>query len=421
MKNNDEKKKKRIIIIVVVTVLVIVFALVLGGVFIFQKQNTSYASVAKSDQIQSTKSTKISPQATIDSAKRPPIAIEEITQNNSNELTTQVIEEEEIDLEFTTQYKNNNQLAKGKIQVLQEGVDGKQTVIVKKIYKNGELVGEEQLSSQVTKSSVDKIVQIGTASYSTTYIPKKGDMLTVTSTTLVIRIEPNEEAEKIVTINKGEEVKLESKEGDWYYVIYNNTSGWAKTDCLTYNNPNADGEVATPQYTKEQLMASVKSGTGMRLDGPSGLTIEQFKKVLESDSNDKNKVFAENAEYFYYIEKQYNINGIFVAAVGIHESGWGTSSISKNKKNLFGYGAYDSSPGESAYSFTTYAEGIDLIARVFCKYYLYPKGTAIYGGEIAKGSYYNGPTLQGINTRYATDKNWANSVNKWMTYLYNKL
>ena len=149
--------------------------------------------------------------------------------------------------------------------------------------------------------------------------------------------------------------------------------------------------------------------------------ITTFKKIFENDSNDKNNVFKDNAEYFYYIESQYNINGVFVAAVGIHESGWGTSNISKSKKNLFGYGAYDSDPSGSAYTFQSYAEGIDLIARVFVKYYLNPKGTPIYGGETASGTYYEGATLTAVNKRYATDKNWANGVFKWMTYLYNKL
>ena len=150
------------------------------------------------------------------------------------------------------------------------------------------------------------------------------------------------------------------------------------------------------------------------------MSLEQFKKIL-SDDKDKNNVFATNAEHFYYIEKQYNINGVFVAAVGIHESGWGTSKISLEKYNLFGYGAYDSSPYNSAYDFANYSESIDLIARVFVKYYINPAGTSIYSGEKASGKYYNGPTLSGINTKYATDKGWANKVYKHMEYLYNKL
>ena len=143
-------------------------------------------------------------------------------------------------------------------------------------------------------------------------------------------------------------------------------------------------------------------------------------KVL-TDSKDKKNVFKNNAKYFYYVEQQYNINGLFVAALGIHESNWGTSKIAQNKHNLFGYGAYDSNPYNGAYDFKDYSESIDLVSRVFIKYYLNPKGTAIYGGEIASGKYYNGATLSGINKKYATDKNWANGVYKNMEYLYNKL
>ena len=50
-----------------------------------------------------------------------------------------------------------------------------------------------------------------------------------------------------------------------------------------------------------------------------------------------------------------------------------------------------------------------------------PKGTSIYGGEKAVGTYYNGSNLSGINKKYASDKNWANAVFSYMQYLYNKL
>ena len=39
-------------------------------------------------------------------------------------------------------------------------------------------------------------------------------------------------------------------------------------------------------------------------------------------------------------------------------------------RQLFGYGASDSNPYNNAKTFSTYAEGIDLLARVFVKYYL---------------------------------------------------
>ena len=112
---------------------------------------------------------------------------------------------------------------------------------------------------------------------------------------------------------------------------------------------------------------------------------------------------------------------MFVAALGIHESAWGTSKIALNKNNLFGYGAYDSNPYNGAYQFDNYAESIDLLARVMVKYYLNPKGTSIYGGEKAVGTYYNGATLNGVNTRYAKDKNWGNAIFSHIKYLYGKM
>ena len=174
---------------------------------------------------------------------------------------------------------------------------------------------------------------------------------------------------------------------------------------------------------KPKVLEGTTSGNldfNMALNKPSGFTLEQFTKAL-TDDKDKNKIFENNAKYFYYIEKQYNINGMFVAAVGIHESAWGTSKIALNKNNLFGYGAYDSNPYNGAYTFDDYAEAIDLVSRVFVKFYLNPKGTTIYDGQAASGKYYSGNTLSAVNKRYATDKNWANGVYTHMQYLYNKL
>ena len=173
---------------------------------------------------------------------------------------------------------------------------------------------------------------------------------------------------------------------------------------------------------KKNILKGTTSGLSfdMALNKPSGFSIEQFTKAL-TDSKDKNKTFQNNAKYFYYIEEQYKINGMFVAAIGIHESAWGTSKIAVNKKNLFGYGAYDSNPYNGAYKFDDYEESIDLIARVLVKYYINPKGTKIYDNTEANGKYYNGNTLSAVNKKYATDKNWANGVFSHMKYLYSKI
>ena len=344
-----------------------------------------------------------------------------INQNTNNGQTEQITKKKEI-LEYLTEYRTNKEIPKGMSVVVQEGRQGKQEITIKTTYdKDGNQIKEEQTNATITKASANKIVEIGGANYTSNYKVKVGDKIYVTSDELAVRAEATEESRKITTLKKEDELKILEITQNWYKISYQNITGWVKAECTIYINPNASEEqkqTTAETKTKGQLLSTLS--INMQLNKPSGLTLEQFKKVL-SDNKDTNKIFEENAEYFYYIEKQYNINGIFVASVGIHESAWGTSKIALQKNNLFGYGAYDSNPYNGAYNFTNYSESIDLLARVFVKYYLNPAGTSIYGGEKAAGTYYNGPTLKGINTKYATDKNWANAVYSKMQYLYNKL
>ena len=96
-------------------------------------------------------------------------------------------------------------------------------------------------------------------------------------------------------------------------------------------------------------------------------------------------------------------------------------SVSLQKKNLFGYGAYDRDPYNSAYSYDTYAEGIDFVAKMLAKTYLNPAGVTLGDGDVSTGRYYTSPTLIGINTKYSTDPNWCTKVFSYMTYFYDKL
>lgn len=348
------------------------------------------------------------------------IDINEIIKNNTQTVKKEEIITEEIDLEYTTKYINNPDLPKGMLQVLQEGIDGKQEVYLKKTYAGEKLLNEEEIGNKVTKSSVNKMVEIGTATYTSNYQVKVGDTLYVTSSLLAVRTEATEKADKLISLNKNAQVKLLQKNDEWYQIQYQSYVGWAKAECLTYLNPNVEeNNEEVSQYTKQQLLN--KLSFNMKLNEPSGLSFEQFKKIFANESKDTKKIFANNAQYFYYAEKQYGVNGVFLAAIAIHESAWGSSSIAKDKNNLFGYGAYDRSPYESSYEFSDYSESIDLLARVMVKYYLNPAGTKIYDGNVATGTYYNGPTLAGVNVRYATDKNWANGVYTWIEYLYNRL
>lgn len=381
--------------------------IILYGIIFYNYFFTSNEVLAKETSAETTDTSDV----IISTAEK--VDLDNIIENNTKNMQKEEYVKEETTLEYITKYQQNTNLAKGKIQVVQEGREGIQEITKKRIYENGELKEEKQVGSKVTKAAVNKVVEIGAGSKTSNYKIQKGDTVYITSDRANIMLEPDENSEKITTLSKQTNLKVLEVKNDWYKINTQGTTGYIKIENTGYDEKEETQENKTTNSV-------TKLDFNMALNKPSGLTLEQFKKVLK-DSKDTNKIFEKNAEYFYYIEKQYNINGIFVASVGIHESAWGTSKIALAKHNLFGYGAYDSNPYNGAYQFTDYSEAIDLIARVFVKYYINPKGTSIYGGEKAAGTYYISPTLSGVNTKYATDKNWANGVYSHMKYLYNKL
>ena len=348
------------------------------------------------------------------------IDINEIIQDNINNQVKELIEIQIVELEYETEYIDNSSLPKGTIQVLQQGQDGKQELIIRKKYEGETLIKDEQVGRKIITTSIVRILEVGTSSYYDKYTIKVVYTVYATPYELDIKKENKKESEVIIKINQDSKLKVEKKKGNWYYVKYDSYYGWVESDCVTYIIPNnITYNNNNVEYSKKELLSRLSKN--MKLNQPSGLTLEQFEKIFTNESRDENNIFKENAKYFYYIEQSYGINGVFVAAIGIHESAWGTSKIATNKKNLFGYGAYDMNAYASAYEYNGYAAGIDMIARVLVKHYLNPKGISIYNGEVSTGKYYNGNNLAGVNKKYATDKNWSNAVYTWMEYLYNRL
>ena len=106
----------------------------------------------------------------------------------------------------------------------------------------------------------------------------------------------------------------------------------------------------------------------------------------------------------------YYLNPVYILAHAIHESGWGRSKIAKEKNNIFGYKAYDSSPFKSAMIFKNYDDCVNTVMGAVKKEYLTPGG-----------KYYNEATLEGMNVRYATDRNWNKNIRKLMNEIYNHI
>jgi len=328
----------------------------------------------------------------------------------TKQLITQVRE-----FDFEIEYRENSLLPLGEEKIIQQGIKGKENVTAVQTYKNDEFIEEEIIEKEKLADSVVQIVDKGTSEYLANKKIHIGDTIYVTENVLLLKA-ANDTADFIAEVKESLDVKLLGLEEEFCKVLFNGKEGYIDGSKLTSAALNP--EIAEKNRIQKILLTL---SFDMPLNKKSGLTLEDYKKVLSGNVADKNKIFENNAENFYNIEQTYNINGMFLVAVGIHESAWGTSTISQEKKNLFGYGAYDRDPYNSAFEFGEYKEGIELVAKVFTKYYINPKGTDIFEGQKAEADHYNGPNLEGVNKKYSTDENWCTRVYYYMQYLYEKL
>ena len=321
-----------------------------------------------------------------------------------NNYSNRKIVNETRDIEYETERTEVDNLPKGEEKVEQEGEVGKVQVRALQEYQNGELISEEIIESIIEKEPVKEIIYVGTSEFLSKYSVHIGDeMYLIESGEL--KQEESEDSDTITKINRYLNVELLEVSDDWAKVKYNDKEGYIKNSKLT-------SEAVTPKITEKNRIAKLQEtlDENMDLSKVSGLTLSDYKTIFAYNENDRNGIFAENAEAFYEAEQKYDINGIFLAAIGIHESAWGTSKIAETKCNLFGYKAYDRDPEGSAATFDTYADCIDTVASAISRNYL-----------TTSGSYYNGTTIKAVNTRYASDQNWSNKVYSYMEYLYDKL
>lgn len=160
-------------------------------------------------------------------------------------------------------------------------------------------------------------------------------------------------------------------------------------------------QIALEQQQNEfkSFVKVVKSHDTTKIDlrKPSGLTPELANEVLKGTG------LEGLGEAFVNSEKRHGVNAYYLMAHAAWESQWGKSNLSKTKNNLFGFQAYDNDPYNKARRFNSKGESIDVVANYVSKHYLQ-----------ADGDHYNGPTLSGMNIKYASDNSWAQGIGSIM-------
>lgn len=153
-------------------------------------------------------------------------------------------------------------------------------------------------------------------------------------------------------------------------------------------------------YSSREVGYSPRNAYSMDLLNHSSVTAYELNQFLQGTE------MSGLGSAFVNAELKTGVNAIFLTSLAIHESGWGSSKIARNKNNLFGYGAYDGSAYQSAISFRTVQEGVIHVANKLKTNYL-----------LVDGKYYSGPTLAGINKRYSTDGSWGIKIANTMSQI----
>ncbi len=78
------------------------------------------------------------------------------------EIKTKTVKKTEA-VAFKTVEKESSTLYIGETSVETEGVEGERTIVTKETYENGEKTDTEEVSNEITKKPVDKVVLVGTA------------------------------------------------------------------------------------------------------------------------------------------------------------------------------------------------------------------------------------------------------------------
>lgn len=194
------------------------------------------------------------------------------------------------------------------------------------------------------------------------------------------------------------------------------TKGKSKAKPKTTSQPTPQPTAQpTPSIPKPTPLPPTPAGAGevftinTNLTQPSGITALQLQGFF------KGTPLAADVKDFLQAEQQYHVSAIYLGADAALETGFGTSSIYLLKHNLFGFGAFDNSPFQSALTFPNDAACIAYVAWYVSVNYLTPPGNLAlaYGASagakpsVPTGQYYVEPTVAGMAQNYATDPLWA--------------
>ncbi len=192
--------------------------------------------------------------------------------------------------------------------------------------------------------------------------------------------------------------KYYSYDGHYFYSDYPTMIKDYQSNVRTHSiNPN------NPYYNYYQYLSHRSTTT---------LTASDFDSIVTDKVGVSSSKMKELGSTFLTYQNTYGANALLMFGVAGNESAWGTSSIAKDKNNLFGHGAVDSNPYYGASGYDTAGDSIKYHAEYYIsRGYLNVEDWRYNGGHL-------GDKLSGINVRYASDPYWGEKAASVYYYYY---
>ena len=169
------------------------------------------------------------------------------------------------------------------------------------------------------------------------------------------------------------------------------TTKKANTTKKTTKNKKKKNATETTKSTKQ---SGLKISKDMDLTVRTGLTRDEFIKLMAGVKADTSGFFEKNAGTIYDLCEKYSINEIFFCGLISAESGW---NIASNHRRTYNYISMMSKG--KLIQFGSVEEGLEAGAKLLHTKYL-SKG----------GSFYHGKTLSGVKVCFCPSSTWVNLV-----------
>ena len=248
-----------------------------------------------------------------------------------------------------------------------------------------------QIAKEDLSHNEKAITSTKTTSRSSTEIRNTANNIENEVTTEQVNNNNEENVEKVTENNNEENAEKVTEKDNSEEKEENSTS---KKESSESEKEEDDDEENKNDTAKTVSISEVKISKSMDLTKRTGLSREDFIKLMSRVKADTSGFFEDNAGEIYDLCEEYSINEIFFCGLISAESGWNIASNHRSTHNYISL-----MKNGKLISYSSVSEGLEVAAKKLHYNYLTPGG-----------KFYHGKTLAGVKTCFCPSSTWVDLV-----------